>query len=283
MSQLPASILADNSCLLGLAATAGTLPDRRAQQTADFRTRAFVEFLSTINVDNNSLTKLSSAARSGLLLLFFSQLRTSKPLLRSATLKAYLASAAAYITSLGLYDPRYTDSSAPPGRSILPRFVRIFREMERWENMASRQDPVTRGMALWLRAATLSSPLASEQRAIANWIALGLSAGVRISEYGQPSSKIMYLPKSSPFRGLPRVFIADDFVFHSSPSGVPLQSPSRTAAQYVTIRWRVQKNGHNGETVTFAAIPATSPYHLLCPVRNALNTQHSQQGRTTSV
>lgn len=198
-------------------------------------------------------------------------LRTTRPRLRASTLKAYLAAAAGTFTASGLRDPRFTDTEAAPGPALLPRFLRIFRDIERWENMASRQEPVTRAMAIWLLTSSAPLPLASPDRAVANWVALGLSAGFRISEYGQPSPKTAYLPHTPTLRGLPRAFIAEDFVFHSSSAGPALPPATRHLAQYVTIRWRVQKNGENGEAITFAAIPASSSHHLLCPVRNALD------------
>jgi len=214
---------------------------------------------------------LPPKGRSALLLMYYQHLRTKHPHFRCATLKCYLREAASLFTQAGLPDPRCSESDvASPTDSLLPRFSKIFKLQQNWETMESRQDPLTREMASWLLLHTAELPTSSVERSTANWIALGLSTGFRISEYAQSSPKVKLLPQNQSFKGLPQAFILNDFTFHQSARTPPLPPSHYAKATLVRIRWRKQKNAQNGETIDFAAIPNNSSPNSLCPVANAI-------------
>jgi len=88
--------------------------------------------------------------------------------------------------------------------------------------------------------------------ALADWFILGLYAGFRLSEWAQPSNIRKYATFQRAIDNSSRAVTANDFSFDDDYS-------------HVTICWRFQKNGQNGEKVTFAASKDPSR----CPVAAA--------------
>ena len=88
---------------------------------------------------------------------------------------------------------------------------------KRWESMADKKNLVTPDMVQWLHRQAPTAGSTSVLAAIADWTTLGLSAGFRISEYGQTSAKIwkewMSTGTNRAAKHLPRAFIHSDFTF----------------------------------------------------------------------
>ncbi len=174
---------------------------------------------------------------------------------RSATLTAYLKAAAEFVTEAGLPDPRFTTTTQHTIQDkYLPRIGKVLTEQRRWESMANKKDPVTPDMVRWLQSQATTAGSTSLSAAIADWTTLGLSAGFRISEYGQSSTKIKKEWMSTGTNGaaelLPRAFIHTDFTFFDEQWRV-LPMYKRHEAHFVRITWRKQKHGDNGRHVPF--------------------------------
>ena len=148
-------------------------------------------------------------------------------------------------------DPRFSDSHlAHTTEKYLPRLKLILDEQRRWETMEDKKDPVTPEMILWLRHKAESAGFTSIIAATTDWAALELSAGFRISEYGQSSKKIfkeyMQLRDGSTPKLL-RTFIFRDCEFSDAESR-PLH-PSQRHRAFLTIMWRKQKDADNGKQI----------------------------------
>ena len=189
---------------------------------------------------------------------------------RAKTLKAYLKAAADFMVEAGHPDPRFSESSlAHNTEKYLPRLKIILDEQRRWETMEDKKDPVTPEMILWLRHQAASAGFTSVIAATTDWAALGLSAGFRISEYGQTSKRVFkeYMQlRDGSTQKLPRAFVLQDFEF-ADDKFRPLHPDQRHRAAYLTITWRKQKNADNGKQITFHR--ARDP--RLCPVRAGAN------------
>jgi hypothetical protein len=90
--------------------------------------------------------------------------------------------------------------------------------------------------------------------ALFDWFALGLSAGIRLSEWAQHSQYSVACISGK--NSLPVAVIRSDVTFfdrnHHVLNDIDLSSGGPPPA-FARLRWRVQKNGNNGETQPYAA------------------------------
>ena len=187
--------------------------------------------------------------------------------LKSKTIRLYLKAAEQFIASGKQMSPLidHFGNTAPLIQSVL-------HEVKRWEQIPKRREPLTKPMVLALQhKASTSSNVHTIDNAIADWATLGLFIGQRLSEFAQDATQL----KNKPFNyttnkdGSATAFIMSDFTFYANDRQ---QIPDITAKVVPTpisidVKWRFQKNGQNGQIITFASNPTDT---TMCPVRAAV-------------
>lgn len=195
--------------------------------------------------------------------------------IRYNTVLRYLHDAATFVKLQTGIDPRFelgSDSFAEP-------IQRILAEYKRWEEVPNRREPWTIAMqdALDDHNNNIDHPSRDDllNHAIADWCGLGLSTGYRKGEWAQPTQAHADIrnPDTKDWRGIIPAMLPEDFTFYDN-TGRRIRS-HQLAVSYgisrvskVRIKWRVQKNGDNGESKTYLR-NTVSPN--LCPVNRALS------------
>jgi len=123
----------------------------------------------------------------------------------------------------------------------------ILDEQKRWQQVPNRRDPLTTQMLDLLHSSAKQAHPDSYQAALYDWLVIGIQAGFRKSEWCQDTSS---LSSSGDIAlnvdGSSKAFTRDDFVLESKTKNSTLKY------DYLTIRWRFQKNSQNGQTISFA-------------------------------
>jgi len=166
--------------------------------------------------------------------------------IRTSTIKLYLKAASC---PMRLQTISYSRLPSFP-----PLVKDILDEYKKWEVIPNRREPLTIDMLSYLhRIATTSHP-DSYNAAIFDWMLLGLFAGFRKTEWMQDSHfyKSTGTYQKVPKDGSARAFIATDFSFSPfPPSQSHLVQTSHTTDGQLHIKWRYQKNGQNGQTISY--------------------------------
>ena len=180
---------------------------------------------------------------------------------KHSTLKAYMKEA------LGTFDDRGISPKSDQN------FTKIVTTAHRkYESVPKRRRMVTDGMMAWLIKEADKSPPDSEIRAIVDWIVIGRNTGYRSSEWCQ-SSKGDYA-RIQNWPGRPSLAATrSDFTFLGSGERRLTHTHELTPARatHLTCLWRSQKNGDNGQEVTFAGDPRNPKY---CIVEAVLGVYH---------
>ena len=138
----------------------------------------------------------------------------------------------------------------------------ILKAVQNYEEVPKRRRMITDKMARWLVERAAGKDRDSATSAIVDWFILGRYAGFRAAEWSQTTqgkyARIEHWP------GEPsRAFIRDDFVFLAEDEQrLSSADLSERLIGYLIITWRIQKNGQNGEQITFGRdkeSPAYSP------------------------
>jgi len=122
------------------------------------------------------------------------------------------------------------------------------------ESIPNRREPVTISMLEhWETLATQSNNPDSLESAQFDWFVLGMLAGFRKSEWLQDSFAYR---KTKSFHlnidGTTKAFISDDFQFLNTPTPCKKENNSpHNIPHLLQITWRFQKNGQNGQKITF--------------------------------
>ncbi len=159
-------------------------------------------------------------------------------LIKHSTIKNYLTAACEVFGSLP-----YTSDH---------KFVAtILKSIKAYEEVPKRRRMITDGMMQWLITRAQHEAPDSAIRAIVDWIILGRYAGFRAAEWSQ--TQLLNYKRITDWPGQPSLaFTRNDFGFlgdnerHLTPEELSLQ-----IIRYLSIRWRKQKNGDNGQKVTF--------------------------------
>lgn len=179
------------------------------------------------------------------------------------------------------------DPTVAPDGSTAEAYDSVMAEQQRWEEMPNRREPLTKAMVASLsdrvRAARRAghdarSGLAvflSQDAALRDWLAFGLQAGCRRSEFAQETqhaAKIRRLPTT----GEPVAFIMGDLRFYG-PNRRRIPTTDATVVTHacsVDVQWRSQKNGDHGQVITYHVNPTSRD---LCPVQALLNIRRRWQ------
>ena len=188
--------------------------------------------------------------------------------IRASTVNLYVSDASKLAIFANQPDP--TKNQLNQKSSYITNVVN---EHRRWESMPNRREPLTYAMVDYACSLLPPSPpsdAAALDEAITDWFILGMQTGMRKSEWCQDRHLLRKTGQVIPNRdGSSSAFIIEDFTFESA-TGVRCDNSRHnhiTNASAVRIRWRFQKNGNNGEILTYAA-NFTNPTR--CPVRAAL-------------
>ena len=142
-----------------------------------------------------------------------------------------------------------------PSRTLQypPLLHSILQEYQRWQSIPNRRHPVTINMLEFLHKHQLNLHQDCYECALYDWLVLGMQTGQRKSEWCQDATEFR---KSNTFsRSIKQTSIAftqNDFSlsYKSTPHESTSQHPHRP--NYLQITWRFQKNGQNGQAVSFA-------------------------------
>ena len=168
------------------------------------------------------------------------------------TVKRYLTAVSELFLANSHWDPCITQ-----GGSTAPILKSVYREAKRWESMPNRQEALTIDMIQYFISQSKSCHRDSPECAIADWCIMGLHSGFRCSEWCQPSSK-KYLELSATVKvnidGSPTAFLASDFILKDKKKRrLPFTSKlAHSKVVYCSTRWRFQRNGDNGQIITYS-------------------------------
>jgi hypothetical protein len=174
-------------------------------------------------------------------------------LVKKATVDLYLKAATAVCTDQKCRNPTID----PITGQTFDLITSALTELEKWEGLPKRREPLTKSMIRNLLTRTADLRPNGLEKAMADWWIVGLHTGYRRSEWAQektPSTNEDIERADDPQRSIKAITQADiNFVsIDNQKITQPLKVPISSIGG-VKICWRVQKNGQNGEIVTFAA------------------------------
>ena len=189
--------------------------------------------------------------------------------IKSSTVNLYVTDAA----KLAIFNnkPEPTKNALNQRSSYI---ANVINEHKRWEFMPNHREPLTYSMVDHLFNIT-HIPIMNPQNdtlpaSVIDWFILGMHTGMRKSEWCQDCYLLKKTQQVIPNRdGSPSAFTLDDFIFQGPRSQRIDNSRHSTISneKIVQLCWHFQKNGNNGEILTYMAND-TFPYR--CPVRAAL-------------
>jgi hypothetical protein len=198
--------------------------------------------------------------------------------LKVGTLHQYILAAASLIAQYSSYkvDPR---REGPTSSKLARCLDAVFRELMRYETVPNRREPLTIDMVEALRQRNIRAALPQFHKDVQlyHWFVVGLGIGPRRSEWCQASSSAtsappLQKPDIDDRDGRPRAFMLDDFeCFTASNQRLPLHDAVYLCpdmVDYITVKWRFQKNGENGEKKKLKR--SSSPTAPHCRVQSLL-------------
>jgi hypothetical protein len=187
--------------------------------------------------------------------------------IRTSTIREYISQAVKYFISNGHPDP--TTNISGRRASIIQD---ILNESERWESVENRREPLTWAMVDAVRSSASSKSFFSLEATMVDWLTVGMFSGFRLSEWAQADSVVSkkssqgHTPWQLSRKRDPIAITRSDISISKGLDGL----------EHLTIRYRWQKNGQNGESVLYGAASLGYPYR--CPViamRNILRRAES--------
>ena len=193
--------------------------------------------------------------------------------IKATTVNLYLSDAAKLAIFKNLHDP--TKNVLNQKSSYITNVVN---EHRRWESMPNRREPLTFSMVDQAFSDTYGSPGPklddSLEAALTDWFILGMYTGMRKSEWCQDRYLIQKSGQVILNRdGSSSAFILNDFQFEYA-NGYQCNNDrlaDLSQASLVKIHWRFQKNGNNGEILSYMSNPANP---ARCPVQAALQIRN---------
>jgi hypothetical protein len=170
---------------------------------------------------------------------------------KSGTIAGYLRDVARLLVTFNARDPRRTDATQTTNAECISG---VLAEVKRWELVPNCREPLTVDMYMWLHD-HVNAPASvhgfdSRYRVVTNWFGKGLYGGYRLTEWAQSvSHRDLNSPVLDIF-GDPRAFMLGDLSFRSlARTRLELRAAHHDPNNVgeVTITYRTQKNGSNGE------------------------------------
>lgn len=230
----------------------------KARKTSDSRLTFYLKWLESVGLGSvSTFDGLATSTKNYIMGCYLIHLSLGNTLLcksiKTDTIEEYLNEAIKYYTSTGRPNPTWDGSAR---RSSVVNDILV--EARRWESIADRREPITWTMVTFQQQLASKHPSTTIDAALADWMVLGMYTGFRLSEWAQPSD---YAAKAKK-KGLPPYQLGrhkDSLAITASDIGFG----TNERGSFVSITWRYQKNGFNGEKIIFAACPA---YPSRCPV-----------------
>ena len=244
-------------------------------QTRRTRRYHFYMFLQNMGIDDDYfMATWSQDRRIWTMALYASHLCTGKTIrnkaIRASTVKEYLHDVATFILCNTGVDPRFEKGEYKLAEPI----QKVLTEYERWEKQPNRRAPWTVAMQQHLdKVVATEQSLHGDngfQAAISDWTGLGLSTGMRRSEWVQPDNKHSMLDNPAQHDDLKIImaFLPGDWEFydmrgrkvtHAEAILLGIENLSK-----LRVQWRTQKNGDNYKSKTYVI---NEKHPDLCPVR----------------
>ena len=150
---------------------------------------------------------------------------------------------------------------------MAPPIASCLKEIERWENMIDRREPLTVDMIHFQKTLCHNSTPHSLEQAMYDWETTGIYGGFRLSEWAQEDHVQRLDQVKLAIDGEPTAFLIDDLEFKGE-NGRHMTRNEALARPHlvhqVIVCWRFQKNGTKKEKKTFVRI--TSGDRSLCAV-----------------
>jgi hypothetical protein len=141
------------------------------------------------------------------------------------------------------------------------------KEVERWENMEDRREPLTVDMVHYQTTLCHDSTPHSQEQSMRDWFTNGMYGGFRLSEWAQEEHVLHRNQVKLAIDGEPTAFLISDLEFKGE-NGRHMTRAEALRRPYlvkqITVRWRYQKNGNKNEKKTFVRI--TGGDTTLCAV-----------------
>jgi len=140
----------------------------------------------------------------------------------------------------------------------------VYDAVKKYETVENRRNMISDSMMTWLLFSSKKSSLDSAVSAMVDWIILGRYTGYRKSEWCQSSQTSFETVDEWPGKP-PRAMMLGDFTFlDKNERRISFNKKClHDNIHHVIIQWRFQKNGQNGEEVTFTRDMINPQY---CPV-----------------
>ena len=195
--------------------------------------------------------------------------------LRANTIEQYILAVASFLLShTGIDFRRDRPSDLTFGRFLTP----VYKELRRYDTVPTRREPYTVEMHSVMRQITGKAHPLSMTAALNDWFEMGLLAGFRLSEWAQPNSHPSpYSPQRIEKTGFSiptRAFVPNDFraeVAGVGPvSGLTIATHPVSSITKLWVRYRVQKNGQNGEERLYVRNPTEGGHCFVSSAHRAL-------------
>ena len=179
---------------------------------------------------------------------------------RASTVKGYLIAAQQLILTAGY---RHTDG-LPLDKDNSKESDMFIAKVKKYETLPNRREIIDDNMLEIFYKQSLAAPEDSLDQAFFDWLAVGRYTGFRLSEWAQ-TRKLTYEYVDGTEEA--RAMINSDWQCFDKDGKLLEKTPGNLPHLYkVNIKWRYQKNGQNGETISYWRDDVDP---RLCPVRAA--------------
>jgi hypothetical protein len=176
--------------------------------------------------------------------------------IKADTIKRYVNAAASLHSLFGPHPYDYRKDSARDNQ-VSPTISRVYDEQKRWEDVPDRREPFTLEML-----DTMSDDLATSERgpntmaaALVDWFTCGLFAGLRLGEWAQDANQSDITSYKLNKRNDAMALSLGDVRFEDANrrqcSAVEAAAATNLTIVKCWIKFRTQKNEHNGEEKLF--------------------------------
>jgi hypothetical protein len=131
-----------------------------------------------------------------------------------------------------------------------PEIHAIIKEVERWERMPNRREPLTTDIIHYQQLQCNESQPHALEQAMFDWLVVGIYSGNRLSEWAQEDHVRFLHQVRTAIDGDPMAFLIDDLEFYGeNRRRMSLHDALRHSnrVQQVDVRWRYQKNGEKDQ------------------------------------
>jgi hypothetical protein len=196
--------------------------------------------------------------------------------IKADTIRRYVAAAAKQVQKRrqSSYTRTHPNVSLPWISPIRPHgdsqmateITECLREIQRWENMKGRREPLTTDMIQFQKNICLPSTPHSVDQVMYDWEVCGIYAGFRLSEWAQEDHVChRNLIRLTIDGQEPMAFVIGDLeVYGENRRRMSLSDALRRPylVKSVDVKWRYQKNGTKNEKKTFVRVGVGGPTNL---------------------